>query len=1002
MKSLYFRGSGGVSQAIRGCLNARVVPFSAHAAFNGFKWGVLRIYACASKHDYGMALPTMCAFAGRRKSPNRPSLPGMISRRFLNAGVSPIDDFPSNCQSMKDTSQDVSVQSPWARPVDAVLEHFGVDPSAGLTDEEAERRRRRHGPNRLETAERRSIWAIALAQFENLIVLLLALAAGLSFVFGHWLEGVSIVIAILINVTFGFFTEWKAVRSMEALREISRVRTRVRRFSEVRLVKSDEIVPGDIVILEQGDVVTADLRLLESDNLQVDESTLTGESDAVAKSSEPVEAETTLAERINMAFNGTAVSGGSAVGVVTATGMNTELGRIAAMAEEAEEQRTPLEKRLQRLGYRLIWLTLAIGAVLVLSGLATGIDMYRIIETSIALSVAAIPEGLPIVATIALARGMWRMLQHNALINRLAAVETLGTTTVICTDKTGTLTENRMTLQEIRISHERFPKIAVAHDPDIRFRCGDDAVEPEELPALKAVLEIGVLCNGADLGENGGGDSGDPLEIALLKAGKQAGFGRDSLLESFPEVRVVPFDRDTSMMASYHRDNGAIRLTVKGAPEAVLNNCIRIQGETDISELDADGRRYWQQQSESLAERGYRVLAMAERRVNQPDAEPYRELTFVGLTGLLDPPRTAVRSAVEECHRAGIRIVMVTGDHAATARNVGIEIGMVESDASAVEGDAITADAQLDDGERQKLLQTPIFARVTPKQKLDLIRLHQENQAIVAMTGDGVNDAPALRKADIGIAMGRRGTQVAREAADMVLKDDAFDTIVTAVAQGRIIFENIRKFILFLLSGNVGEILIVALAIVVGLPLPLLPLQILYLNLIGDVFPALALGVGGGHGSLMDRPPRDPRDPVLTRGHWIAIGSYGLLIAGVVLAVFVFVLQAMDMEPDRAVTVSFLTLSFARLWHVFNMRDKRSKIFDNVITRNPYVWWALGLCTALLVAADYLPGISLVLKLTPLGVLEWGLVLGASLAPLLVGQAAKQVLALKPERGQAE
>lgn len=892
-------------------------------------------------------------------------------------------------------------QSPWSVPADSVLSQLGVDPQKGLSEAEADRRRRRYGSNRLETAARRSIWKILVSQFENLIVLLLAVAAALSFAFGQWLEGLSIVIAILINVAFGFFTEWKAVRSMEALQQISQVQARVRRESNIRTIRSDRIVPGDILLLDQGAVVAADLRLLETANLQIDESTLTGESDAVAKHPDAVDKQARLPERANMAFRGTAVSGGSAVGIVTATGMDTELGRIASMAEEAEEERTPLEKRLQRLGYRLVWLTLGIAGIIVLSGLMTGKEMFRILETSIALSVAAIPEGLPIVATIALARGMWRMLEHNALINRLSAVETLGTTTVICTDKTGTLTENQMTLKEIRIADDGCADITLRHTTEIRFLCGNDRVSPEDLPSLRGVLEVGVLCNGAQLGDGDAGASGDPLEIALLQAAKKAGYDRRSMLAAFPEVRTVAFDRETQMMASYHRDNDRLRLAVKGAPEAVLQNCSRISRGGDDFDLDSSRRARWLEESESLAAKGYRVLAMAERRVEDPEAEPYRELTFLGLTGLLDPPRTDVRGAVEKCHRAGIRVVMVTGDHAATARTVAVEIGMADAESQAVEGAEMADFDPLDPDRRQVLLQTPIFARVTPEQKLDLIRLHQQNHAVVAMTGDGVNDAPALRKADIGIAMGRRGTQVAREASDMVLKDDAFDTIVAAVAQGRAIFENIRRFILFLLSGNVGEILIVALAILAGLPLPLLPLQILYLNLIGDVFPALALGVGGGPASLMERPPRDPREPVLTRGHWMAIGGYGLLIAGVVLVVFTLALKGGQMDTGRAVTISFLVLSFARLWHVFNMRDRQSQIFDNVITRNPYVWGALALCTVLLVAADYLPGISLVLKLSPLGWREWCLVLAASLVPLLAGQATKQALAWKDKNDSA-
>jgi Ca2+-transporting ATPase len=479
--------------------------------------------------------------------------------------------------------------------------------------------------------------------------------------------------------------------------------------------------------------------------------------------------------------------------------------------------------------------------------------------------------------------------------------------------------------------------------------------------------------------------------MALLEAGRSAGLSRQDLLQAMPQVRERPFETATKMMATFHRLNGGLRVAVKGAPEAVLASCTRIRTR-DGSEGDfgADLRRRWLDHNTEMAESGYRMLAIASKQAHRSGDNPYTDLIFLGLLGLYDPPRVTVKDAIGRCRAAGIRVVMVTGDHLQTARSIARQVGLVEdAGADSCRGEELSEAQSLSDDRRRQFLKTPIFARVTPQQKLDLIRLHQQNGAVVAMTGDGVNDAPALKKADIGIAMGRRGTQVAREAADMVLQDDAFETIVTAIAQGRAIFDNIRKFILFLLSGNVGEIFIVAAAILAGAPLPILPLQILYLNMIGDVFPALALGVGDGEASRMNEPPRDTAEPILTRGLWLAIGGYGVLIAAVVLGTFAVALKPMAMDTGRAVTVSFLTLSFARLWHVFNMRAPGTHFVRNGIVRNPYVWGALALCTGLLLAAVYVPGLSMVLQLVDPGRSGWLLIAAMSLVPVFVGQVLK-------------
>lgn len=790
---------------------------------------------------------------------------------------------------------------------------------------------------------------------------------------------------------------------MEALHRMSRVTARVLRQGRDLTIPSEKLVPGDLVMIEAGDVVPADLRITEASRLHVDESALTGESVPVAKGVDPVEEDAPLSERRSMLFKGTAVTRGSAKGVVVATGMDTELGRIANLTEEAEEEVSPLEKRLAVLGYRLIWITLGIAVLVAVTGIIAGNEIFLIIETSIALAVAAIPEGLPIVATIALARGMWRMARHNALMNRLSAVETLGATSIICSDKTGTLTENRMEVTRIALPREggnRFRDVDIGESggEGTLFFSGGESLPPTADAALKEIIEVGVLCNNANLDQDSGEGErmgkGDPMEVALLALGAKAGMDRDELLETMPETREEAFDTESKMMATFHRIDGRYRVAVKGAPEAVLEACSQIRtGKTQERPMDPEERNQWLDYNGQLASEGLRILAAATRTADNTGSDPYESLTFLGLFGLLDPPRRDVPGVISDCKKAGIRVIMVTGDHPATARNIGISLGLAdEEEVHVLPGSELTDPGELPEEDQKRLSHASIFARVTPKQKLDLVRLHQKQGAVVAMTGDGVNDAPALKKADIGIAMGRRGTQVAREAADMVLQDDAFKTIVMAISQGRAIFDNIRKFILFLLSGNVGEVMIVAFPMLAGAPLPILPLQILYLNMIGDVFPALALGVGRGESWKMQRPPRDPEEPVLTDRHWLAIGGYGLLITLPVLGAFFLALSVWGMETNQAVTVSFLTLAFARLWHVFNMRDAGSGLLSNDVTRNPFVWGALGLCTGLLIAAVYLPGLSVILNMVHPGLEGWLLILGMSLVPLVAGQVLKSRL----------
>jgi len=869
-----------------------------------------------------------------------------------------------------------TIEAPWAMPSTKVAAALHADPETGLSPETVAERLRVHGPNLLQEPVTVAWWEILLRQFRSLIVILLAVAAGVSFAFGDWLEGGAIFLVILVNAAIGLATELRAVRSMEALQKLTQVVARVRREGELLEIPAQGVVPGDVVVLDAGDLISADLRILTASKLQADESALTGESLPVAKGADPVGASAVLADRSSMLFKGTMLTHGSGEAVVVTTGGATELGQISSLIEAAEKEATPLERRLARLGRKLLWATVVIAAVIAGVGVASGRELLLMIEISIALAVAAIPEGLPIVATLALARGMWRMARRNAVIRRLSAVETLGAASIICTDKTGTLTENRMTVT----------RLVLASGTVESNEHGFDAGESEDL--LRAALEVGVLCNNADLRGDGADGVGDPLEVALLEAGEKAGIDVDALRSRHPEVREEAFDAETKRMATIQESAQGYLVTAKGAPESILDACTTVLTSDRLVPLEAADRERWMREEHAMATQGFRVLGLAMKTGARADASAYENLSLVGWIALSDPPRTDVQDAILQCRRAGIDVVMVTGDQPATGKSIALSVGLIDQeDAQALRGSELERIEELTQDERERLLGIQVFARVSPKQKLDLISLFQEDGRIVAMTGDGVNDAPALKKADIGVAMGLRGTQVAQEAADMVLKDDAFGTIVEAVSQGRVIFDNIRKFVLYLLSCNVSEILAVAIASFAGLPLPLLPLQILFLNLVTDVFPALALGAGEGSPGMMQHPPRPSDEPIVTAAQWGGVVGYGGLIAVVVLGILLFSTRWLGLTEAQATTTAFLTLAFAQLWHVFNMRDPGSRILRNDITRNPYIWGALGLCTALLVAAIYLPGLSTVLKTVDPTARGWLTVFAGSLVPWMVGQS---------------
>jgi len=877
----------------------------------------------------------------------------------------------------------------FAKSREDVLDALDVDPESGLSAAEAMQRLRKCGRNKLAEHQRRGIWEILVDQVKSLVAALLLFAALISFGFSEIVQGIAILIALLLNVGIGFFTELRATRSMEALKRMERTEATVWRDAEQRRIEAAEVVPGDIVVLNAGDIVPADLRVLKAGNLNSDEASLTGESVPVTKSPEPVAEDAPLAERTSMMFKGTAVASGSGTGVVVATGTDTELGRISELAEETAEARTPLEQRLDDLALWLIIVIVAVSAAVSVIGIIVGRDLYLMVETGIALIVAAIPEGLPVVASIALARGMWRLAKRNALIEQLEAVETLGSVNVICTDKTGTLTENRMTLSQFVLA-DGLAHVLNAQTPDkaAKLKRDSEALEIGEAGPLSAALEVAALCNAAGIEEDS--KTGDPMERALVAGTAAVGVDRRELLKAMPEARRIEFDSETLMMATVHETEDGYRFAVKGAPEAVISAATSVMTANGPRDLSDDDRQDWSQHNDEMAAEGLRALGLAQKVEDDKEAEPYTNLTLLALVGLIDPPREGIREAIEACRNAGINVVMITGDHPATALAIAREVGLVRNDEQArvMKGAELQPLEEMDEEARKRVLRTHIFARVEPAQKLDLIDIHQDAGAIVAMTGDGVNDAPALKKADIGIAMGQRGTQVAREAAAMVLNDDSFATIVAAVAQGRAIFRNIRRFIIYMLSGNAGEIFAVSAVAIINAPLPLLPLQILYINIISDVFPALALGVTPG-GQTMDEAPRRTDEAVLTRRHWAVIGAYGLLIGGSVLAVFAYALLVLDMSETRAVAISFATFSLARLLHTFNMREPETPLRDDPVVTNPYVWGAVAIGVALLLAALYVPYVSDALQTVDPGPDGWVLIIIGSVVPLIVGQLTK-------------
>ncbi len=901
-----------------------------------------------------------------------------------------------------------------------VLAELKTDDKAGLTAAEAAARLQAVGPNELEERGGRSKWRILLAQLTGILTLILIAAAVLSIVLGDWIDAVVILAIVVLNAALGYSQEYRAEKSMAALKRLAVPNVRVRRDSRVQEISARDLVPGDIVMVEAGNILAADGRVLQSISLRVQEAALTGEAEAVDKEAELVfETERAVGDRRNMLYAGTAVSYGHGEMVVTTTGMETELGHIAEMIQSVPDDKTPLQRRLDRMGKVLAAAALVLVVVIFLLGLLRGESWEQMLLTSVSLAVAAIPEALTAVVTIALSLGAQRMLKRRALIRRLPAVETLGSVNVICTDKTGTLTQNRMTVTALDVANHRVELRQIAGDSRMALVPADGGGEREKLlPTLDLLLVSGALCNDAVLVEHEEREGefhavGDPTEGALILAAAGFGIRKDDLDRAFPRIAEVPFDSVRKRMTTVHRvplsaEELPPSLTslwnrrqspnafspylafTKGAVDGLLDQTRQVWVEGEVQPFDETWRWRVARSHDDLAAKGMRVLGVALRMLPEPpppDAGQAleQELILVGLFGMMDPPRPEVADAVALCKAAGIRPVMITGDHPLTARHIAKTLGIGTSE-------RFTTGQELDQLSPEQLSdltqEISIFARVSPEHKLKLVQAYRDRGNIVAMTGDGVNDAPALKKADIGVAMGITGTDVSKEAAEMVLLDDNFATIVAAVEEGRVIYDNVRRFIKYLLSCNASEIAVMLLGPLLGMPLPLLPLQILWMNLVTDGLPALALSIEPAEKNVMRRPPYSSKESIFGRGMASSIVGLGavmsLLSVGVGLWAFASGNQAWQ-------TLLFTTLILTQLALALEARSEEYSLLHIGLLSNPFMLLAIGLTVILQMVVVYLPIGHQIFSTQPLTARDLAIALSAALALLVSVEAWKAI-----------
>jgi Ca2+-transporting ATPase len=890
---------------------------------------------------------------------------------------------------------------------DEAMHELGTTPT-GLSVAEATARLQRFGPNTLREEKGVSPWHILFGQFKNFLILLLIGATALSLLLGHTLDAAVIFSIVIVSALLGFYQEFRAERAMQALKAMASPTASVLRGGDAVEVASADVVPGDVLVLRAGDRVPADSRLVEAVNLRADEASLTGESTAVEKDAGArLGADAGVGDRRNMVFAGTALTYGRGQAVVTATGMQTEFGRIAKMLQEVEEEPSPLAVKMDYIGKRLGTACLAVSASVVALGIFRGNPPLEMLIWGVSLAIAAVPEALAAVVTGALAIGVQRAARRRAIIRRLPAVETLGCTTVICSDKTGTLTRNEMTVRKVFASGRLLDVTGVGYDPAGEFRSNGNAVAVATDPAAERLLQAAALCNDTHfVGEDGARRvKGDPTEAALLVLAEKAGMTAPALRQRWPRVAEIPFESERKRMTTVHiAQDGGVLAFVKGAPDVLVDRCVAWDVSGRVEPLTPDVRAQILEVNDGMARDALRVLGLAVRRLDRvpaattPDTLEV-ELTFLGLVGMIDPPRDEARQAIHSCHEAGIRTVMITGDHRLTAAAVAMELGLlaerpgdghrpVEPPRRVLEGRDLD---RLSEADLAKIVNdVAVYARVSPEHKMKIVAAWKSQQHVVAMTGDGVNDAPALKRADIGVAMGITGTDVTKEACDMVLADDNFATIAAAVEEGRVIYDNIKKYLTFLLSANVAEILLLGMAGFIGWPLPLVALQILWVNLTTDGLPALALGVEPPEPDLMRRAPRKAGDAVFDRSVLAVLGSLSLIILAGTVPIFYTYWETEGIAKAQSMT--FVTLILFELFFAHACRSLRFTVLQLGVFGNRWLWLATLTSAAMMLAVVYIPGWAAAFHVVPLTPADWGVALSVSFAGFLLLETGKWLL----------
>ncbi|WP_026089279.1 MULTISPECIES: cation-translocating P-type ATPase [Bacillus] len=863
---------------------------------------------------------------------------------------------------------------------------------SGLSEEEVGHRLKKDGFNELQEGEKQSALLVFFSQFKDFMVLVLLAATLISGLLGEYVDAIAIIAIVVINAFLGFFQERKAEKSLEALKEMSAPQVVVLREGKWLKIVAKEVVVGDILKFSTGDRIGADLRIIEDFSLEIEESALTGESEAVTKTSSPVfHTIHSIGDEENMAFMGTMVTRGKGVGIVTAIGMQTAMGHIADMLQSAEKMITPLQHKLEQLGKILIVAAIFLTILVVGLGVYQGNDFYTMVLAGVSLAVAAIPEGLPAIVTVALSLGVQRMIKQKAIVRKLPAVETLGCASVICSDKTGTMTQNKMTVTTIWNSGKTYLLSGKGNEAEGAFYENDR--ELNSLPkSLQQLLTFGLLCNSSDVRSKDGKlvIDGSATEGAIHIAAIKAGITKHQLMKQFKIIKEFPFDSTRKMMSVIIQDEHGKKFAItKGAPDVLLGKCKSILWDERVQRMDQSIAQEVQISIDDMASHalrtiavGYKPLTSQSAYINENDIE--QELTLIGLQGMIDPPRPEVKEAVEECRKAGIKTIMITGDHVTTASAIAKNLGVLNEHQLVVEGKELN---EMSIEELENVVDdVAVFARVSPKHKLKIVKALQNKGHVVAMTGDGVNDAPAIKSADIGIAMGITGTDVSKEASSLVLLDDNFATIKAAIKEGRNIYENIRKFIRYLLASNVGEILVMLFAMLLALPLPMFPIQILWVNLVTDGLPAMALGLDQPEGNVMKRNPRHPKEGVFARGLWWKIISRGFLIGLVTLIAFMSALHLNPNQENYPQTIAFVTLCLAQLIHVFDCRSER-----NIFARNPfgnmYLVWAVILSMVMVLVVVYYPPLQVIFKTVAIPLKDWLMIIGLASLPtfLLAG-----------------